>query len=379
MKSPKVLILTSNYGNGHHQVAKALQDEFIYQGVFNVLVRDLYYETSPRLNEWTRKMYLKSYTLGGRQIYRLFYYSSKELSKRKNLKLLSYGYSRLKKIIEEEEPDVIINTFPSFAVPSYRSKTNTWIPNYNVITDYCLHHSWVHPGIDKYYVATSELANELVKSGVRTENILVSGIPIKREFYAPYNKNQLVEKYHLSSTKPTVLIIAGAFGVSKGMKEVSELLKDDTELQLLIVCGKNEELFNQLQLRYQMYKNIHVYGFVTEMEELLKIADCVITKPGGVILSEALATNTPVLLPKATPGQERENAAYFHKRGGAIWNEKADQLVDQTKKIMRDSEKLDNMKQSLSSIWIPQSASRITNDILQDYSKRVSPKTILKA
>lgn len=132
MVGPKILILTTNYGNGHLQVAHSLEQEFIQQGMNSVFVKDLYYETSPRLNELTRKIYLRSFTTSGSHIYQLFYYSSKEISKRKNLKILSYGYSKLKKIIADVEPDIIINTFPSFAVPIHRRKTNSLIPAYNV-------------------------------------------------------------------------------------------------------------------------------------------------------------------------------------------------------------------------------------------------------
>ncbi len=365
---PKVLILTTNYGEGHLQVAKTLKNEFSSIGV-DCISRDLYYETSPIINELTRKVYLKSYTTSGRHFYRLFYYGSKHISKNKNLTILSYGYTKLKNIIAEFQPDLIINTFPFLSVPFYRKKTNTLIPTYNVVTDYCIHNLWIHPNIDKYYVATTHLQSELEQMGIEEARIAVTGIPISADFEKMMNKPKLSL---LSPAKRTILIIAGAYGVSREVKQICELLQDDTLLKLIIVCGKNNELYQHLRFKYHDYKNITVYGYVNNMHELLRMATCVITKPGGVILSEAIATNTPIILPKATPGQERENALFFKSAGAAIWNEKIEQLVIETKQLARDVQKQNKMKQSLENLHIPSSSKSIITDILEDYHSRIN-------
>lgn len=162
------------------------------------------------------------------------------------------------------------------------------------------------------------------------------------------------------------------------MKEICERLKDDPRLQLMIVCGKNEVLFEQLLLKYRDYKNITIYGYVTEMAELLKVATCVITKPGGIILSEAMAMKTPIVLPKATPGQEKENARFFQQQGAALWNEKLEQLVVETKQLLSDDSKLNEMKQALANLYFPRSTEAITTDILQDYDCRRVNDQLLK-
>lgn len=378
MAGPKILILTTNYGNGHLQVARSLEQELSSHSGNTVLVKDLFYETSPFIHEWTKKIYLKSFTPGGRQIYRLFYYSSKEISKRKNLKVLSYGYSKLCKIIDQEKPDLIINTFPSFAVPYYRSKTNSTIPTYNIITDYCLHHSWVHPNIDKYYVATKQLETELKKIGVSKDSICVSGMPIKKEFDRPIDLQQVCRTNELNPSLKTVLIVAGAYGVSKEMKEICHSLKEDPLLQLVIVCGRNKNLYKDFQNKYKDYKNIKVLGYVTDMEKLFRVSTIVITKPGGIILSEAMATNTPIVLTRATPGQESENAQFFQQQNAALLCEKVEDLSLRTKQLVRDEPMQRKMKQSLSKMYVPRAAEKISSDILVDYYNRYSQSQFLK-
>ncbi|WP_078551803.1 MGDG synthase family glycosyltransferase [Bacillus alkalicellulosilyticus] len=371
---PKVLILTGNYGNGHLQVAHSLEQELTSMGVSRVLVKDLFYETSPRIHEWTRRAYLKSYTKGGQHIYRLFYYTSKEISKRKNLKLLSYGYSKLKKIIAEEQPDLIVNTFPSFAVPHYHHKTNTKIPTYNVITDYCIHDLWIHPNINKYYVATKQIEQDLWDRGIEPNRTLVTGIPIHQSFEESYQRRVLVQKYGLVENRKTILIVAGAYGVSKEMAQICDLLKNDPLLQIIVVCGKNQELFDDLTIKYNGLSHIKILGYVTEMAELLTIATCVVTKPGGLILSEAMAMKTPILIPKATPGQEKENAMFFSKVGGAIWSQKTEELAKLTKQLVRNESKLQEMQETLEQLQAPRSSSKLVTDILQDYYSQTMTK-----
>lgn len=364
MKKPKILILTANYGNGHLQVARALQERFLNANA-DVSVRNIYLEASPCINEWTRKLYLKSFTKGGKHLYRLFYYSSQEITKRQNLLMFPYGYATLRKIIEEEQPDAIINTYPSHAVEYFLTKTNNRLPTYTIVTDYCLHHAWIQPSIAKYYVATQHLKNLLINRNIDTNKIAVTGIPVEKQFEHSYSRQTLIDKYQLDPNLKTVLIVAGAYGVSKEIKYICEQLRQEKGLQILVVCGKNQQLFNQLETKYQEEKQIRIFGYVTQMAEMFELATCVITKPGGIILSEAVVKNVPIVLLGATPGQERENALYFQRQGAAIFCDKWEQLVSETINLVSDDEKLKEMKAAVAKLFVPQAAGKIVTDVLK--------------
>lgn len=377
MKKPKIVILTTNYGNGHLQVARALEEQFAFKRNVDVVVRDIYKNTNPRLHELTKKLYLKSYTRGGGHLYRLFYYGSQEISKRKHTPIFPYGYSELKKIIAEEQPDAIINTFPTHTVPYYLMKTKKAITTYNVVTDYCIHHAWIHPRIDKYFVATKQLQAQLMDSGVNKNKIVISGIPVLQQFEQSYTCQTLLNKYQLNPNLKTILIIAGAYGVSKEMKYVCDYLKEDERLQVLIVCGKNKQLYNQLQMKYQGEKHIRIFGYVTHMAELLQLATCVITKPGGITLTEAVVKNVPIILPRATPGQEKENAVFFESLGAAILSGKLEHLVEETRHLVYDEEKLKQMKEALANIYVPHAAETVIHDVLGTFNWEQDQHTIL--
>ncbi|MEH7390849.1 MGDG synthase family glycosyltransferase [Bacillus sp. JJ1474] len=367
MKKPKVLILTTSYGNGHIQVARALEEQFTLKKTAEVVIRDIYQDTNPRLHEFTKKLYLKSYTKGGGQLYRLFYYGSQKISKRKLTPHFPYGYSELSKIITEEQPDAIINTFPIQTVPYFLLKTKKTIPTYNVVTDYCLHYSWIHPRIDKYYVATPQLKLQLIENEMNEGKIVVSGIPVLDQFQQAYSLPYLFKKYQITPNLKTILLIAGAHGVSKEIKYICENLIRDKKTQILIVCGKNKKLYEQLQNKVQREKYIRVFGYVSEMAELLQLATCVVTKPGGITLTEAMVKNVPIVLLPATPGQENENAMFFQKNSAAVSFDKLEHLVKGIHKLTLDKVKLQQMKSSLGKIHMPHAAETIVNDVLQEY------------
>lgn len=104
--------MTANYGNGHVQVAKTLYEQCVRLGFQHVTVSNLYQESNPIVSEVTQYLYLKSFSIG-KQFYRLFYYGvDKIYNKRKFNIYFKMGNKRLGELVDEHQPDIIINTFP---------------------------------------------------------------------------------------------------------------------------------------------------------------------------------------------------------------------------------------------------------------------------
>ncbi|MFP3326102.1 diglucosyl diacylglycerol synthase, partial [Planococcus sp. SIMBA_160] len=76
--------------------------------------------------------------------------------------------------------------------------------------------------------------------------VKVTGIPIRPQFEADVPKSIIYKKYGLSSDKKVLLIMAGAHGVLKNVKELCEALLLDSEVQIVVVCGKNAALKQSL-------------------------------------------------------------------------------------------------------------------------------------
>jgi len=172
-----------------------------------------------------------------------------------------------------------------------------------VVTDYNVHRVWLASGVDFYAVACRETQQRLLSLGVAEKKIKTTGIPIHVKFLTPQDKQQLLRKLGLKPNLLTVLMLTGTFGFGPIKKLVLDL---QDRFQLLVVCGNNHSLFNELN----RIKNEHTYAYelVDNIDELMSAADLVITKPGGQTISEALVKHLPMLFISAIPGQETDNA-----------------------------------------------------------------------
>ncbi|MBS4744899.1 diglucosyl diacylglycerol synthase [Bacillus safensis] len=376
----KILILTANYGNGHMQVAKTLYDECKSQGFEHVVVSNLYQESNPIVSEVTQYLYLKSFSIG-KQFYRLFYYGvDKIYNKRKFNIYLKMGNKRLDELIQLHNPDIIIITFPMIVVPEYRNKTGKVIPTFNVMTDFCLHKIWVHENIDRYYVATDYVKQKLVEIGTHPSDVKVTGIPIRPQFEADVPKSIIYKKYGLSSDKKVLLIMAGAHGVLKNVKELCEALLLDSEVQIVVVCGKNAALKQSLsELEKAHPDQLKALGYVEQIDELFRVTDCMITKPGGITLTEATAIGVPVILYKPVPGQEKENALFFEDYGAAIVINRHEDILESVTNLLQDEEKLETMKQNMKKLHLKQSSQTILEDIVEQSDLIMNNKTYARA
>ncbi|WP_404442272.1 diglucosyl diacylglycerol synthase [Sutcliffiella horikoshii] len=369
-KESKIIILTASYGTGHLQVANSLYQECANKGMTNVKICNLYAESHPFISEVTEKLYTKSFTYG-KQFYKLFYYGTDIIQNKKMLRwYYQYGLKRLTSLIQSEEPDILINTFPITAVPEFRRRTGVVIPTFNIITDYCLHSLWLHDDIDKYYVASNELKAKIHSRGVPVSKVVVSGIPIRPAFSESHDKMALYEKYKINPEKDLILLIAGAHGVLKNIKEICETLLLTTDHQLAVVCGNNLSLRNELaHLNNRYDERFHCFGYIERIDELYRLASVMITKPGGITLSEATATGTPLILYKPVPGQEKENALFFSEKGAALIAKDREELLLSIDSLLKNKEKQLSLQASIRRLYLPTSQGMIMTDILNESEK----------
>ena len=209
----------------------------------------------------------------------------------------------LEKFLIIEQFDVIVCThFLAAEVLAYLKHTGRIRARVIcAVTDFDVHRIWVNEGIDVYTVACDYTRDKLLALGVPAERISVTGIPIDGKFSASYDIGALKQKLGLREGFFTVLIATGSFGMGP-IAELIGLLKD---YELIIVCGHNKTLFEDLKGRAG--KDTHVLGLVDNMPELMAVADVMVTKPGGLSIAEALAMKLPMIFFSAIPGQETGN------------------------------------------------------------------------
>ncbi|MGO4694284.1 glycosyltransferase [Paenibacillus sp. 2TAB26] len=376
---PKLLILYASYGEGHLQVARAIKSAWEEHGNYRTVMVDLMAESHPWINEFAKRFYLKSYThmpsLYG------WLYDFTRLMKHDSLfggLLHSFGTEKIRRILAVEQPDIVVHTFPSFALPKLKKRKSFHPPSYAVITDFDLHRRWVHPSVDRYYVATEDLRLELSSLGIPERAIQVSGIPLKHGFRATAASSELYERYKLNPNQPIVLIMAGAQGVLPDVSQICSSLLQNAEVQVALVCGHNLFMKNIIEQQFQAHEGasrLQVYGFIESIHELMAISNCLITKPGGVTLSEAIAAELPIFIYKPVPGQEKQNALYLKSKGAAVVAYEVNELTEQILKLVHDPLRLTNSRQSTKQLQASQTAAdSIVLDILSNL--RIMEKAI---
>lgn len=364
MRGETALILTANYGSGHVQVANVLAEELKNRGV-QPIISDLFEEAHPVMAQITQSIFIKSFSHGS-SFYKWFYYGTNKLNASTITQFSRYlGRKRFMELVQEHNPRFVITTFPLHAAPFLLKKSRYNIPIYTVITDYVAHPFWINPSIDHYFVASDSVMHGLQKHDVDKNKITVSGIPIRSDFYRPADKETLFYKYGIPPSNRVVTILAGAQGVLKNVKSLSQRLLKDPSLRVIVVCGKNKALYEKLTpLAIEHSGSFRLFGYVEELHELLKLSDCLITKPGGISITEAAALHLPLILYKPVPGQEAENAKHFQAHGAAIIAESADEIAEHVQNLFDNEQLVKRMKSGLQHIHQSRSSAIIAEHAL---------------
>ncbi|MCE4955710.1 diglucosyl diacylglycerol synthase [Macrococcoides caseolyticum] len=363
MKNKKILILTGSFGNGHISVTNAIVNQFNKMHLPNVTIieHDLFQEAHPIINSIAKKYYLNSYKYF-RKSYEYFYYARPD--KTDSCFYKYYGLNRLVNIIIKEKPDLILLTFPTPVVSILKRDFNIDTPVCTVITDYKVHKNWITPDAEKYYVATTKLKQELMTYGVPQSNINVTGIPISDTFDVEVNRDQWLTQHGLDPQKKTLLMVAGAFGVMEGFNEMLQSLVERSDHQFVVVCGKNQALVSQLSEQFKS-NNVKVMGYTQEMAKWMSSCDLMLTKPGGITITESMCKHIPLVFFNPAPGQEGENAVYFSHQGYARITHSYAETIHVTLDLLNHPKELNRLTQNMKQDYLPNSAQNICRSIIE--------------
>ena len=223
----------------------------------------------------------------------------------------------MERLIKEKNPKLIICThsLPSYLLSHLKKNGKISIPIVNVYTDYFINQIWGIEFIDYHFVPNKEIKEVLIDRGVKSDQILVTGIPIHPLFTA---KVPVKERRDVFS----VLISGGNLGTGL-MKTFVEKLRPSGEINYTVLCGENTKLFNQIkQLNHPFIQAVPYISSKEEMNALYDRVDAIITKPGGVTISECLFKKIPIFIYHELPGQEEINLRNL-KNWGLVYHLKS--------------------------------------------------------
>ena len=236
----------------------------------------------------------------------------------------------------------------------------------SIVTDFEAHALWMDACVDLYCVAAEETKARLIARGARPENAVATGIPIAAKFSAKPDARAVRKTLGLRDDLPVLLVLSGGFGMGPVAEIVAELDKVPQPFQTVVVTGRNEALRRELATQTRKHPT-HVLGFVTNMHELMAVAGLILTKPGGLTSSEALALGKPLFILNPIPGQEAANSDFLLERGAAAKVNRVEDLPFRIKQLL-GSKKLAEMAKAAKALGRPQSAQAVCREVLKRLS-----------
>ena len=275
---------------------------------------------------------------------------------------------KLKRLFDRLEPDMVVCTqaFPCGMVAYYKKKYGLNLPLIAVLTDYVPHSYWVYDAVDCYITPSEDVSLRLIKKGVPAQKVKSLGIPFDPKFNTALDKNSIYLKHKLSPGIPTILIMGGGQGLGPIKTIVKSLEKVNKDIQEIIVTGTNKKLYNSLKRKIKKYKKkITVFGYMQNINELMSIADIVVSKPGGVTTSEVLSLGKPMIIVKPLPGQEANNTAYLTQKEAALKIEVPDKINLVIEDLFKNPHKLKRLSSSAKQISKPNASMDIARLLLE--------------
>lgn len=264
------------------------------------------------------------------------------------------------KFVKQFAPDVVLCTH-YLPVELLGGLRNDWPEKppftVSIVTDFEAHALWMEPNVDLYCVAAEETRARLIARGAEAKNVLATGIPIASKFSNRIDSAAVRKQYGLRDDMPILLVLGGGFGMGPVAEILAGLDQVNHAFQTLVVAGKNEELRRELAGQDRKHPT-HVLGFVTNMHELMAISDLLLTKPGGLTTSEAMAMGKPLFILNPIPGQEAANSDFLLERGAAAKANSVDDLPFRMEQLL-GSKKLAAMAKAAKALGRPDAAAAI--------------------
>ena len=360
----KILILSVTAGQGHNSTAKALSESLEARGAE---VRTL--DTMRYINKLLGKTVDKGYLLissraklAYKGAYRLAEMRKKAIDELNPTRLTAKMLSqKLKKYIDSFDPDIIICThiYAGIFVDVLKSEQKIRAKTMAILTDFAFHPYWEEgDDLDYVVVPNESLFLKAREKGFHDGQILPFGIPINPKFENKTDKREARIRLGLDPDKHTILIMGGSMGYGNIVKTIDRLDNIISDFQIISVCGSNKA--TKAKIDSKVYtKTVLNFGYTSNVDELMDAADCIITKPGGLTSSEAMAKSLPMIIVNPIPGQEDRNTEFLVNNGCAMAVTPTYTLEEIIYTLFNVPGKLEAMKKSISIYSHPDSTRNI--------------------
>ncbi|MBC7241783.1 MAG: galactosyldiacylglycerol synthase [Anaerolineae bacterium] len=328
-----ILILTSDAGSGHRSaskaVATALQRQYGEQCRVKI-INPFHLPKAPAVLRLAERAYLAQikYTP---QLYHFQFEATdtRFLGQLINLGATTLMREALLELLESTPADVVVSVYPIYGhtMATLRKRDGITIPHITVITDLVsVHSAWFEPEDTLCLVPTDAACEKGLRLHMEPYQIKVTGLPVHPDFaQPPADRAALRRSLGWDPERPTALVLAGGAGIGPLVEIAEQIAQRCPYAQTAVVTGKNKEAYEQLMERSWPIPT-HVYGFTDQIPALMHASDVLVSRAGGLTVSEGLASGLPIIIYGIVPGQERGNLTYVETHEAGLYAEEPEDV-----------------------------------------------------
>lgn len=385
----KILIFYGSYGGGHLAAAKSIESYLNenYGSEVDVLRIDCIEYINKVINKVSTEAY-KELAKKAPWMWKHVYKNSQNgalshISSATN-KLMSF---KLNQLIQDFRPDLIISTHPfsTQMCAILKEKKKITCPVATILTDYHIHPQWLVKNnyMDYFFVSNNQMRMDMIEEGIPSKKIHVYGIPVSEKFSGIFDDEKTCKEFGLDPNRKTILFFAGGeFGLGRNntFMTLKALIRLYKNLQVVAISGKNKRMFKRFtELVEQTHSEdrIKILEYTDKVPELMHLSSGVITKAGGLTITECIVSHKPICIINPIPGQEEENAEFLVNNNVAIWIKKGDNIARILKGVSRHPERLQEMSKNAKALAKPHSTRDICDLITKDFKDLVKVHNLI--
>ncbi len=365
-----VLFLTVSTGQGHTSCGKAVEAYLKKDGV-NTYFLDVYAHIHPLFGKAVSDIYLfasgKTPKLYG------MYYDKEDMGKGKIINVVSNFNKtikrKIKKFIISNRIDVVVCTHLFAGQIMTMLKDDVRTVNIGIVTDYTIHPKWETTDMDCYVLADESLTHLAVKKGLEKEKLLCCGIPVNMKFAQKHDKAEVRKKLGLGDGN-VIFVMMGSMGYGNIEGIIEEIEDSGIDAEVIVVCGNNAKAKEFVEETPHKLK-FHTYGFVNNVDEFMDAADCIVTKPGGLSVTESLAKELPMIFVDPIPGQEDRNVEFLVNNGVGLAVSKSYSLSSALNLFFGNEIRQQEIRAAIKRMAKPEASKEIGEYILSLDKKRI--------
>ena len=376
MSTPKILILTISHGAAHQRVAAALRKALLD------IQPELTVEVANALAHCARwfRAYYDSYEIPLKYWPGLWgWIEGKQHSHTSTGPgwLYRAGGKGLFRFMDEFRPDIVVatevGTCELAALHKRESHAGYFLVGATAGVD--VDRPWAQPEVDLYPIMPGDVAAQLIAAGVPPDKLLPCGVPIDPAFGSLDDRNEVRARLGVVTNLPLILVLFGGSGHGRPRQIVDQIEKVALPLQAVFITGRNRQMEEDLRHHFESRPQFRAQGWVNNMHEWLAAADLLVSKPGGMTITEAINTGIPLLAIDPQPGAEVRACALIEQWQVGFWVRKHADLARTLTRCLENPAELEQLRARARALARPHAARDAAAAILQQWHERSQTRT----